>query len=306
MDRIMNERLLVNPTRWETIDATETEKRLSRRSSLASACLLLSTAIAIILAITALVLANKYEQDAARGPVSLSLIDTANLINLFGGLAVTIGLLTLVSLSLWSRILYLTTKRLWLGHRDWSMKWAAGSWYYPFGVQLLGGSAAALLALLGYVIPWEPLSDFLKIAAVIVGVGTGIVLLIALARPASVLREIDRMLRGNVITFPNGGPRLADGWRANRASRLIVVWFVLFYMGTALISPNIRSLSDPTRFESVDDGIAVFRQTAAFVVIGSAVMSVACLTGVAHIRRTSNLVKKHVFLHLSESDSRGL
>jgi hypothetical protein len=120
-----------------------------------------------------------------------------------------------------------------------------------------------------------------------------------LFRPARLLLEIDRMLKGNVLIFGQDGPRLADGWKRERGSKLVVSWFAFFSIGLPLLAIGGPLMRNPLSFDSLEEGANSYEKFSKLVFVGGVCAAVAGFIAIFFIRVTRKNLNESVFANLN-------
>ena len=273
---------------WSDLDAPVARAQFNRTTNLLISALVLINSVCLLLGYLAVQISRKYHSAIGYSSDLKILKDENNFFNQIGGVIVLFSFVVFVLLIFWTRRLYESTSRLWLGNRDWGRRWAKWAWLLPYWY-LFG-------------LPFRAFNEPQSIKSI---VGSSIFLLIplffTLLSPIRLLGEIDRMLRGNIIFFNADGPRLADGWRKETFSEALGIWFGFFALGMPIMAVSAISIRNPFLFESLEEGASHYAQVAKVVLAGCVFVALAGSSAIFFIQKTRKRVNERVFAQISSA-----
>ena len=273
---------------WSDLEVPIAKAKFNRTTNLLISALVLITSACVLFGYLALQISRKYRSAIDYSSDLKILKDGNNFFNQIGGVIALLSFVVFVLLIIWTRRLYESTSRLWLGNREWSRRWARWAWLLPYWY-LFG-------------LPIRAFNEPQSIKSI---VGSSIFLVIplffTLLSPIRLLGEIDRMLRGNIIFFNTDGPRLADGWRKETFNEALGIWFGFFALGMPIMAVSAISMRNPFLFESLEDGASHYTQVAKVVLVGCVFVALAGFSAMFFIQKTRKRVNERVFAQISSA-----
>jgi hypothetical protein len=279
---------------WSELDVSITKSKFNRTTNLLIGALVLISSACVLFGYIAVQISRKYRSTIDYSSDLKILKDENNFFNQIGGVIIVLILVVFVLLIIWTRRLYESTSRLWLGSSDWNKRRANWVWLSPLAVVLIPIVVSPIVVIANF-------SDdlFRPLLALMIFALSLFLTVDLLFRPARLLLEIDRMLKGNVLIFGQDGPRLADGWKRERGSKLVVSWFAFFSIGLPLLAIGGPLMRNPLSFDSLEEGANSYEKFSKLVFVGGVCAAVAGFIAIFFIRVTRKNLNESVFANLN-------
>jgi hypothetical protein len=279
---------------WSELDVSITKSKFNRTTNLLIGALVLISSVCVLFGYIAVQISRKYRSTIDYSSDLKILKDENNFFNQIGGVIIVLILVVFVLLIIWTRRLYESTSRLWLGSSDWNKRRANWVWLSPLAVVLIPIVISPIVVIANF-------SDdlFRPLLALMIFALSLFLTVDLLFRPARLLLEIDRMLKGNVLIFGQDGPRLADGWKRERGSKLVVSWFAFFSIGLPLLAIGGPLMRNPLSFDSLEEGANSYEKFSKLVFVGGVCAAVAGFIAIFFIRVTRKNLNESVFANLN-------
>jgi hypothetical protein len=279
---------------WSDLDVSVTKSKFNRTTNLLISALVLISSACVLFGYIAVQISRKYRSAIDYSSDLKILKHENNFFNQIGGVIIVLILVVFVLLIIWTRRLYESTSRLWLGSSDWNKRRANWVWLSPLAVVLIPIVVSPIVVIANF-------SDdlFRPLLALMIFALSLFLTIDLLFRPARLLLEIDRMLKGNVLIFGQDGPRLADGWKRERGSKLVVSWFAFFSIGLPLLAIGGPLMRNPLSFDSLEEGANSYEKFSKLVFVGGVCAAVAGFIAIFFIRVTRKNLNESVFANLN-------
>ena len=279
---------------WSDLDVSVTKSKFNQTTNLLITALVLISSACVLFGYIAVQISRKYPSAIESSSDLKILKDENNFFNQIGGVIIVLMLIVFVLLIIWTRRLYESTSRLWLGSGDWNKRRANWVWLSPLAVILVPIVVSPIVVIANF-------SDdlFRPLLALMIFALSLFLTIDLLFRPARLLLEIDRMLKGNVLIFGQDGPRLADGWKRERGSKLVVSWFALFSIGLPLLAIGGPLMRNPLSFDSLEEGANSYENFSKLVLVGGVCTAVAGFIAIFFIRVTRKNLNENVYANLN-------
>jgi len=279
---------------WSELDVSITKSKFNRTTNLLIGALVLISSACVLFGYIAVQISRKYRSTIDYSSDLKILKDENNFFNQIGGVIIVLMLVVFVLLVIWTRRLYESTSRLWLGSSDWNKRRANWVWLSPLAVVLIPIVVSPIVVIANF-------SDdlFRPLLALMIFALSLFLTIDLLFRPARLLLEIDRMLKGNILIFGQDGPRLADGWKRERASKIVVSWFALFSIGLPLLAIGGPLMRNPLSFDSLEEGANSYEKFSKLVFVGGLCAAAASFIAIYFIHVTRKNLNESVYANLN-------
>jgi hypothetical protein len=279
---------------WSDLDVSVTKSKFNRTTNLLISALVLISSACVLFGYIAVQISRKYRSAIDYSSDLKILKHENNFFNQIGGVIIVLMLLVFVLLIIWTRRLYESTSRLWLGSSDWNKRRANWVWLSPLAVVLIPIVVSPIVVIANF-------SDdlFRPLLALMIFALSLFLTIDLLFRPARLLLEIDRMLKGNILIFRQDGPRLADGWKRERASKIVVSWFALFSIGLPLLAIGGPLMRNPLSFDSLEEGANSYEKFSKLVFVGGLCAAAAGFIAIYFIHVTRKNLNESVYANLN-------